>query len=67
MHTTALADYISLKDMAKYKSDTPDDMIKNWMRNSETIEFLGLWELLNNPDFEPIEFEGFKKMAENAP
>ena len=44
-------DYISLTDIARYKSDAPDDVIKNWMRNRDTIEFLGLWEQLNNPEF----------------
>ena len=56
-------DYISLTDMAKYKSDAPDDVIKNWIRNRETIEFLGLWEELHNPDFKPVEFDGFRKEA----
>lgn len=37
-------DYISLTDIARYKSDSPNDVIKNWMRNRDTIEFLGLWE-----------------------
>ena len=45
-------DYISLTDIARYKSNAPDDVIKNWMRNRDTIEFLGLWEQLNNPDLE---------------
>ena len=63
LHTTGHADYISLTDIAKYKSDAPDDVVKNWMRNRETIEFLGLWEQLNNPDFKPVEFDGFRKMA----
>lgn len=53
-------DYISLTDIAKYKSDAPDDVIKNWMRNRDTIEFLGLWEQLNNPEFKPVEFDGFR-------
>ena len=53
-------DYISLTDIARYKSDAPDDVIKNWMRNRDTIEFLGLWEQLNNPDFKPVEFDGFR-------
>ena len=44
-------DYISLTDIARYKSDAPDDVIKNWMRNRDTIEFLGLWEQPNNPDY----------------
>ena len=57
-------DYISLTDIARYKSDAPDDVIKNWMRNRDTIEFLGLWEQLNNPDFKPVEFDGFRNEAE---
>ena len=56
-------DYISLTDIARYKSDAPDDVIKNWMRNRDTIEFLGLWEQLNNPDFKPVEFDGFRTQA----
>ena len=56
-------DYISLTDIAKYKSDEPNDVIKNWMRSKDTIEFLGLWEQLNNPNFKPVEFDGFKKQA----
>lgn len=56
-------DYISLTDIARYKSDDPTSTIQNWMRNKDTIEFLGLWELLNNSTFKPIEFEGFKTQA----
>ena len=44
-------DYISLTDIARYKSDEPSDVIKNWMRRKDTIEFLGLWESLNNTNF----------------
>ncbi|MDR3358613.1 MAG: KilA-N domain-containing protein [Desulfovibrio sp.] len=44
-------------------SDAPDDVVKNWMRNRELIEFLGLWEQLNNPDFKPVEFDVFRKSA----
>ena len=54
-------EYISLTDIARYKSDEPNDVIKNWMRNKDTIAFLGLWESLHNPDFKPVEFDGFKK------
>jgi hypothetical protein len=54
-------DFISLTDIAKYKSEDPNDVIKNWLRNRDTIEFLGLWEQLNNPNFKPVEFDGFKK------
>ena len=56
-------DYISLTDIARFKSDDPNDVIKNWMRGKDTIEFLGLWEQLNNPDFKPVEFDGFRKQA----
>ena len=54
-------DYISLTDIAKYKSDDPTAVIGNWMRNRNTIEYLGIWESLYNPNFKPLEFEGFKK------
>ena len=56
-------DYISLTDIAKYKSEDPNDVIKNWLRSKDTIEFLGLWEQLNNPNFKPVEFDGFKNAA----
>ena len=56
-------DYISITDIAKYKTSEPDIVIANWMRNRMTIEYLGLWEILYNPDFKPLEFEGFKKQA----
>lgn len=57
------ADYISITDIAKYKSDDPTAVVQNWMRNRDTIEFLGLWETLNNPAFNPLEFEGFRTEA----
>jgi len=57
-------DYISLTDIAKYRSiETPADIVKNWMRSRSTIEFLGLWERLNNPDFKLVEFDQFKNEA----
>ena len=56
-------DFISLTDIAKYKSDDANAMICNWMRTRETIEFLGLWERLHNTDFKPLEFEGFRGEA----
>jgi len=56
-------DFISLTDIAKHKSDDPSAVIANWMRNRNTIEFLGIWESLYNPDFKPLEFEGFRKQA----
>ena len=57
------SDYISLTDIAKYKTDDASAVIGNWMRNRNTIEFLGLWETLYNPDFKPLEFEGFRNQA----
>lgn len=56
-------EFISLTDIARYKSDDPTAVIQNWMRNRDVIEFLGLWEKLHNPDFNPLEFEGFRKQA----
>lgn len=57
-------DYICITDIARYKnSDRTDDLIRNWLRNRNTIEFLGIWEQLNNPDFNPVEFDGFRKLA----
>ena len=56
-------EFISLTDIAKYKSNAPNDVIKNWMRGRETLEFLGLWESLHNPDFKPVEFDGFRSEA----
>ena len=51
-------DYISLTDIVKYKdAQNPRYMIQNWMRNRNTIEFLGIWELLYNPSFNRVEFD----------
>ena len=61
--TAAQTDYISITDIARYKSDDPTAVIQNWMRNRETIEFLGLWEELNNPSFKHLDFEGFRMEA----
>lgn len=55
------ADYLSLTDIAKFKSaDHSDDVIRNWLRNRNTVEFLGVWERLNNPKFNPVEFDGIR-------
>jgi len=57
-------DYICITDIAKYKNPSrTDDLIRNWLRNRNTIEFLGIWEHLNNPNFKPVEFDGFRKQA----
>jgi hypothetical protein len=60
----AETDFISITDIAKYKNpNNADDVIKNWMRNRNTIELLGLWETIHNPDFKPVEFDGFRREA----
>jgi len=57
-------DYISLTDIARHKNaEHTDDLIRNCLRNRNTIEFQGIWEHLNNPDFKPVEFDGFRKQA----
>ena len=57
-------DYISLTDIARYKkNERTDDLIRNWIRNRNTVEFIGIWEQLNNPGFNPVEFDGFRKEA----
>ena len=56
-------EFISLTDIARYKSDDPTAVIQNWMRSRDVIEFLGLLERLHNPDFKHLEFEGFRKQA----
>jgi hypothetical protein len=57
-------DYISLTDIARYKDATAtDDLIRNWLRNRNTLEFLGIWEHLYNPAFNPVEFDGIKMQA----
>ena len=56
-------EFISLTDIARYKSEFPHDVIKNWLRSRETIEFLGLWESLHNPDFKQVEFDLFRSEA----
>ncbi len=54
-------DFISLTDMAKKFGD--DNLIYNWLRNRNTLEFIGIWEQMHNPDFKGLEFETFKKEA----
>ncbi|MFZ2310382.1 MAG: KilA-N domain-containing protein [Patescibacteria group bacterium] len=57
-------DYISLTDIAKYKDkERMEYLIQNWIRNRNTIEFLGIWESINNPNFKHIEFDVFKNLA----
>ncbi len=57
-------DFISLTDIAKYKNaEAPADVVKNWLRSKNTIEFLGFWEKINNPNFKLVEFDQFWKNA----
>ncbi len=57
-------DYISLTDIARHRdTERSDYILQNWLRNRSTIEFIGLWEQLNNPSFNSIEFDGFKDLA----
>ena len=54
-------DYISLTDIARHKSDDPTAVIGNWMRNRNTIEYLGIWETLYNPGFNPSNSRGLER------
>ena len=57
-------DFVSLTDIAKHKNpEAPADIVKNWLRSKNTIELLGIWEKLNNPDFKLVEFDQFKNEA----
>jgi hypothetical protein len=57
-------DFISLTDIARYRdAERSDYILQNWMRNRSTIEFMGLWEMFNNPDFNSIEFDGIKNQS----
>ena len=54
-------DFISLTDIARFKNpERSDDLVRNWLRNRNTVEFLGIWETLHNPDFNSVEFDGIK-------
>ena len=57
-------DYISLTDIARYKnSDDPRFVVQNWMKTRSTVEFLGIWEIINNPAFNRVEFDTVKNEA----
>lgn len=56
-------EYVSLTDIAKYRSSEPRITIHNWLRGRDIVEFLGLWEALHNPNFKRIDFEAFKENA----
>ncbi len=64
LQTRNKEDYICITDIARYKEPgRTDHVIQNWMRNRNTVDFLGIWEQLNNSDFKPLEFEGFRTQA----
>jgi len=64
IYTNNSDDYISLTDIARFRdADRSDYILQNWMRNRSTIEFIGLWEMFNNPNFNSIEFDGIKNMS----
>lgn len=64
LFTLGTNDFISLTDIAKHKDTTNSDpIIQNWMRNRNTIELLGFWEVMYNLGFKPLEFEEFRKQA----
>ena len=56
-------EYVSLTDIARYRSSDPRITIHNWLRGRDIVEFLGLWEALHNPDFKRIDFDAFKENA----
>lgn len=57
-------DFISLTDITRVRNpDEPKDVVKNWLRNRSTIEYLGLWEKINNPAFKGVEFDSFRQQA----
>lgn len=59
-------DYISLTDMVRYKDNDPSLIISHWMRTINTLEYLGTWELMHNPDFKPTEFGRFTNIVLNS-
>ena len=65
LHTIENSDYISLTDIAQIKENKSRaaDIIKNWIRTRYTLEFLGTWEQINNPNFKVVEFDHFKTQA----
>ena len=64
IHSQKEGDYISLTDIARYKNpEHTADVVKNWTRSKDTIEFLGLWERINNPEFKLVESNQFRTLA----
>ena len=64
LYSVNTENYISITDIAKYKNPgAPADIVKNWLRSKNTIELLGLWERIHNPDFKLVEFDQFRNEA----
>jgi hypothetical protein len=64
IQSTSDGDFISLTDIARHRNpEHSDDIVRNWLRNRNTVEFLGVWEMLHNPDFNSVEFDGIKSEA----
>ena len=62
--TVGSDDFVCLTDIARSKNpEHPDDLIRNWLRNRNTLELLCIWEQLHNPDFNPVEFDGIRRRA----
>ena len=59
-------DYICIYDFGKYKEGKSEDIIRNWLRNRITLEFLWTWESIYNPNFNSVEFDGFRKKCRNS-
>ena len=61
-------DFICLTDIARFKNpERSDDLVRNWLRTRDTVEFLGVWERLNNPGFNPVEFDGIRNRCDLNP
>ena len=60
-------DFISLTDITHYKNpDRSDDLVRNWLRNRNTLEYLDIWEQLHNPGFNSVEYDGIKMQGPTA-
>ena len=58
------SNYLSLTDIARVKNPAePKDVVKNWLRSRTTIEYIGLWEKINNPNFKGVEFDALRAEA----
>lgn len=63
LYTIKDTDFICITDIARKFNEDTNVVIQNWLRNGNTLDYLGLWETMHNDDFKPLEFEGFRKRA----